>query len=721
MSWTVHPVLVPASEETVAEWASERGQTFEAAAVELAKLREKRIALERADPFKHEWEPDTWKIADAVHGVPLYDRLFERRLAEKGWTWEAFCARVRKWLGFDPERARPMLLVMGTNRSAKSSRAAKRMMEALVYRKDIEAFFFDMHGERSKMEQQKMVWRYMPKGLRDAMRRTDTNVQYNSKNGFSGDAFVLPNGSRGRFNTYTQDLLKVSEGTQPHRLWMDELAPEDWVRVWSYRLATHSGLGEVSFTPLQGWSPTVAMICAGGEVTWDVPAYLLPMDGGEPAPYAALGLTRDEWLEVKSARESKPARQAWAPETGGMDAIRWADMGPAEYEAWELATKWPELKGRAFRRAPRAMRSQHPKWSVVWFQAMDNPFGGIHNVIEEAFAAGKGTDEIRKRCYGWVDKTGTGTLRKFAKHPHVVPASAVPRDGETVLMVDPHPKRNWAMAWFVTDGQRHWLKREWPSQTERIPEIGLAEPWALPSGRLADGEMGEGQRSFGFGLGRIKFEIARLEGWVDYDRWLGERCQEEGVKPAVGAEMVLSGRWYPGEGVLRGWDDRHGNRERVVLRMMDPRACEATQTGWATQTSLRLELADIGLRFVPARGGPSAEKGLEKVASLLDFEGVGEAYLSAPHLFVSDRCRNAIFALENWRGDDGERGATKDWIDLVRWYAMLATGLEWGSLTGADVAEERVAEDAEYVAPHRGRLARLRGGDVDEGGWEVEV
>jgi hypothetical protein len=77
--------------------------------------------------------------------------------------------------------------------------------------------------------------------------------------------------------------------------------------------------------------------------------------------------------------------------------------------------------------------------------------------------------------------------------------------------------------------------------------------------------------------------------------------------------------------------------------------------------------------------------------------------------------------LENWRGDDGERGATKDWIDLVRWYAMLATGLEWGSLTGADVAEERVAEDAEYVAPHRGRLARLRCGDGDEGGWEVEV
>jgi hypothetical protein len=35
-------------------------------------------------------------------------------------------------------------------------------------------------------------------------------------------------------------------------------------------------------------------------------------------------------------------------------------------------------------------------------------------------------------------------------------------------------------------------------------------------------------------------------------------------------------------------------------------------------------------------------------------------------LFVSETCKNLIFALKTWTGEDGQSGATKDPIDCLR-------------------------------------------------------
>jgi hypothetical protein len=45
--------------------------------------------------------------------------------------------------------------------------------------------------------------------------------------------------------------------------------------------------------------------------------------------------------------------------------------------------------------------------------------------------------------------------------------------------------------------------------------------------------------------------------------------------------------------------------------------------------------------------------------------------LNAPKMFVSSECPNLIYALREWTGKDGNKGACKDWIDLLR-YAALA-------------------------------------------------
>ena len=42
-----------------------------------------------------------------------------------------------------------------------------------------------------------------------------------------------------------------------------------------------------------------------------------------------------------------------------------------------------------------------------------------------------------------------------------------------------------------------------------------------------------------------------------------------------------------------------------------------------------------------------------------------------PRLFISSECVNSIYALKEWTGADGRKGALKDVIDVLR-YAVLA-------------------------------------------------
>ena len=492
--WTVHPVYPDPSGEEVLEEARRKGVKEEEAERGLRETRERVIGREGEDPLRWEWEPDAWKIADALLGWELFDARFDLRLREAGLSWDEFCGEVRRRLGFK-EKVK-WLLLMGANRSAKSSWAAKRMQERLCGGKDQEVFCLDMNHDHSVREQQRLVWRYMPRAWRMAMRRTDTNIQYSEKNGFTNGDFINPLGSYCKFLCYTQDLSAVSEGRQPHRVWMDELAPAEWVETWGYRLATRGGSGCVTFTPLDGYSPLVAGVCDGGQVTMDWPAFLLPIDGKGPALYAGLGLAREEHEEVVRARGE--GRQSRWPATRGMDVLEWLRLGDG-YEKEMMGAYWPELRGRGFARVPRVMRSANPLWGVVWFHGCDNPFGGAENVMAEALHSRKGSGTVKVRCYGFAEKTTFGTFRKFERSVHVMKRDAVPEGGENTLLVDPHTDRNWAMVWVRNTGLKRVVYREWPSRVYRVPGGGVMEPWAMPSATKVEGVMGAGQKTLGWG------------------------------------------------------------------------------------------------------------------------------------------------------------------------------------------------------------------------------
>ncbi len=46
--------------------------------------------------------------------------------------------------------------------------------------------------------------------------------------------------------------------------------------------------------------------------------------------------------------------------------------------------------------------------------------------------------------------------------------------------------------------------------------------------------------------------------------------------------------------------------------------------------------------------------------------------LNSPQLYISDKCGNLIECLKMWTGAQGNSGASKDFIDLLRYLAMVA-------------------------------------------------
>jgi len=75
-----------------------------------------------------------------------------------------------------------------------------------------------------------------------------------------------------------------------------------------------------------------------------------------------------------------------------------------------------------------------------------------------------------------------------------------------------------------------------------------------------------------------------------------------------------------------------------------------------------------------------------------------------PRLFVSEDCPNTIYALENWRGVDGEKGATKDPVDCVRYFYTSGCTEDTQHLAASPRRESRWRRSQDLGAPRRVRV-----------------
>lgn len=504
---------------------------------------EERITLEAQDPYRYGYVLPIWSLAD------------QQFVALR----EAFPKGVTE------------LLILGGNRASKSRYLARRAVQIMVENPGAKVWCLQSTEASSIQNQQPYVWDYLPAEWKPAAsgrlrKGVITNITYSQKGGFTENSFVLPNGSQCWFKFYSMDV-KAIEGAELTYCWADELVEPQWIEALRFRLITRNGELAVGFTPILGYTDTVAEYLAAAVTLEDAPAPLLLDKNGQ------------------------------------------------------------------FLRVPRVQQCSKPTARVVYFHTADNPFGNYEAMQTELLKSSK--DRVLMRAYGVPTKKQANMFAKFNTTVHVIPPERVPKAGVNYHVVDPCSGRNWFMIWARFDeAGRCFVYDEWPSQVRDIPGVGLPGPWAVPGGSNPDGAPGEAQRSFGFGLSHYKLEIEHLE--AQHGRDLGQ------TEPITVFERLM--------------DSRYGNSATVARE---------------APTTLIEECATIGLDFTAAPGDAIAE-GVTMIINWLSYDDNQEiSALNAPNLYITDNCKNMIFALAHYTGSGSPKSAgTKDAIDVLRYLVL---------------------------------------------------
>lgn len=241
LHWTPHPVwLIPTREQWRGLVQAHGPELAEAKLRELWQKREDQIRLENENPLRYSFEPETFKKAREL--LELFDELF----------------------------------LLGGNREGKTYFAVKYVVEQLVNKPNQLWAFFHSSEKSSIRQQQNKVHAMLPPEWRNLGKPdSEVYVKWTKQNGFSGEQFILPNGSTGMFFNYKQDP-DVLEGYEIDGAWFDELVPLEFVETMAFRVGQGRKLKLlVTFTPKNGYNPTVARAITGARVKESRPAPLL--------------------------------------------------------------------------------------------------------------------------------------------------------------------------------------------------------------------------------------------------------------------------------------------------------------------------------------------------------------------------------------------------------------------------------------------------------------
>ena len=257
---------------------------------------------------------------------------------------------------------------------------------------------------------------------------------------------------------------------------------------------------------------------------------------------------------------------------------------------------------------------------VIYFHSEWNKFND-YSALKRTLQ-GEPRTKILTRAYGLANKVSEGKFPRWSEQ-HLVSGDQIPEEGTNYHVVDPSGGRNWVMIWVrVTPDDRCYVYREWPSPGLSVPGVGEPGEWAVP-GKKLDGDPGPAQQSFGFSLQRYKDEILRLE-----------------------------------------------DGEDITLRIMDSRFGASPTPTKSGTTTLIEQMSGLDMHFEPS-SGVNIDEGITLINDLLDFNPEEElGPTNAPRLFVHESCKNLAFALGTWTGADGKRGASKDFVDVMRYFCL---------------------------------------------------
>lgn len=578
------------------------------------------IGLAESDPLRHAPQPAWWRLVDRVtkdtHGGTL-----------------------------------KLLVLLGGNRSGKTRRCAHGLVAAALRAMpsaDGNNFLVGSQNlESSIAVAQRAVWNYLPPEIKALNGTRDKHrgyfVNYSAKEGFSERVLVLPgNESRIRFDSFGNDPGDY-EGWEfgcrtrhDAAWWFDEDAPWPWLDMAMRRGAYRPGYGLWSFTPVGGITPAIREISGTGKVLIQRRAKLLPanrvmVEGCKPG-YVPL-------LSEGTAARSR----------------------------------------------------------IIYVHSDLSPFGGGSETYAESVAkvvAGKPDAVVLRTFYGFARDVSGLAFPKFSRRVHVIRERNLPAIGTDYHFIDPAGGRMWAQIYVrVAPGnpRRLYIWADWPD----VPNYGA---WAVPtmkqisdtSSQGWDGDPGPAQRDQGFGTTRYKQEMMRTEIVPMTQRADGVWSAEDPrYRHLADVAMVEAGVKKAGP----TWDPADVDRVRrarkdplrvpIFTRYVDPRAAANPQAAEDGGTNLielmgaedkdpRSGLVTPGIDLTPAYTGRRIDDGRQHVAELLDFDETAPvvACFNEPQLFISERAEQVIWMLENYTGRGGEKGACKDFADLVRYVSQ---------------------------------------------------
>lgn len=375
IEFTPHPILKPPTDEEIVLLGEADPQLLK----KLYDAHEGRIKASEQDPIRYGFDLDGWKRM--YEGLEAYNEC----------------------------------LVLGGNRSGKTTGCAKLVMKAVTENNEGHIICFSQNIDTSIKIQQKAIWDMMPREFRRKTKSTEGYINYSMQNGFTGQSFIFPDTkTRVDFKTYTQfsNNQTILEGFEfgfkkpsgPNiGAWLDEyLGDASLVNTLRFRLATRNSKLLIGFTPIDGYTPFIADYLKNAETLETRTAKLLERD-----------------VPIK---QYSPGRDA----------------------------------------------------SVVYLHSDENPFGGYDRIAKDL--KGRNEDEILVRAYGVPVKSMTSLLPLFNTEVNVLsekenkygmsfPNIADKRRFTCYQVVDPAGARNYTAIWAAVDRKgRVYIRREFPDR-----------------------------------------------------------------------------------------------------------------------------------------------------------------------------------------------------------------------------------------------------------------
>ena len=376
LTFTKHPFLKAPTDEEIVLLAENDPKLLE----DLYNAHEGRIRAAEEDPVRYGFDLNGWK-------------------------------RINKSLNKYNE-----CLVLGGNRSGKTTGCAKMVMQAVMNNEDGHIVCFSQNADTSVKVQQAAMWEMMPKEFKRKTKSTEGYINFSMQNGFTGSSFIFPDTrTRVDFKTYTQfsNNQTILEGFEfgfkkPKDInigaWLDEyLGDAALVNTLRFRLATRNSKLVIGFTPIDGYTPFISEYLKGSETKSTRKAELL----------------KNKELPVEQYSSSRDA-------------------------------------------------------GIIYLHSDENPFGGYDRIAKDL--KGRPDEEIMVRAYGVPVKSMTSLLPLFNTEVNVL--SEIPnKRGRTFpdisnksnyscyQVVDPAGARNYVSIWAGVDKDGTvYIRKEFPDR-----------------------------------------------------------------------------------------------------------------------------------------------------------------------------------------------------------------------------------------------------------------